>query len=128
MSRPVQRTNRLADPESLGFSKSVLLSGPHRSLHIGGQVPALADGSVPERFADQARLAWQKIFGELAAAGMERTDLMKVTIFLADRADAAENRAERLAALGGACPALTVVIAELLDPRWKIEIEATACA
>ena len=122
------RRNRLAEPHGLAFSQSVETSGQMRFLQIGGQVPSGPAGWVPETFREQAQIVWQKLFDELAAADMAVTDLVKVTIYLSDRADAAENRAERLLALADARPALTVVIAQLMDPRWKIEVEATAMA
>lgn len=128
MSQATTRRNRLAEPHGLAFSQSVETCGQTRFLQIGGQVPVGPDGSVPESFRRQAQIVWQKVFDELAAAGMAVTDLVKVTIYLSDRADAAENRAERLLALADARPALTVVIAQLMDPRWKIEIEAAAAA
>lgn len=128
MTIPPGRIDRLAQPESLGFSQSVCLPQPARTVYVGGQVPSAADGSVPESFTEQARLAWDKVLAELEAAGMTREALVKATIFLADRADAAANREARLAALGPARPVMTVVLANLLDPRWKIEIEAVACA
>ena len=50
-------------------------------------------------------------------------------MYIVDPGDAdAVGRAHR-AALGAARPAATmVVVARLLDPRWKVEIEAEAVA
>ena len=55
-------------------------------------------------------------------------DLVKVTTFLADRRDAAENRRVRQEVLGGRSPALTVVVAGIFDERWLVEIEAMAAS
>jgi len=59
---------------------------------------------------------------------MDVTNLVKVTTFLSDRADAAVNTAVRNDVLGTHRPALTVIMAGIWDPAWLIEIEATAAA
>ena len=57
---------------------------------------------------------------------MTLDNLVKVTTFLADRDDAMENRAVRLARLAGRQPALTVIVTGIFDAAWKVEIEAVA--
>ncbi|MFN9251086.1 MAG: RidA family protein [Brevundimonas sp.] len=52
--------------------------------------------------------------------------MVKVTTYLADRADAEVNRAVRLRVLDGRQPALTVIITDLFEPGWRVEIEAVA--
>ena len=54
--------------------------------------------------------------------------MVKVTTFLADPAQALENREVRNAVLAGRTPALTVIITGIFDPDWLIEIEAVAAA
>jgi enamine deaminase RidA (YjgF/YER057c/UK114 family) len=51
-----------------------------------------------------------------------------VTIFLSDRKYNAENRAIRREILGDRAPALTVIITEIFDEAWLLEIEAIAMA
>ena len=96
-------------------------------MFVAGQVPALPDGLVPATFDDQAEAVWGRVAHELEQAGMQFRNLVKVTIFLADRKYSEENRAVRKRILGHANPALSVVVASLLDPRWFLEIEAIAC-
>ena len=107
---------------------AVEVTGATRTLHVSGQIPQAADGTVPPAFADQCRLAWANLEAQLRAAGMTLDDLVKVTTFLADRRFAAENRAVRQAVLGGRAPALTVVITGIFDETWLIEIEGVAMA
>ncbi len=111
-----------------GYAQAVEVTGATRTLHVSGQIPQAADGTVPSAFADQCRLAWANLEAQLRAAGMTLDDLVKVTTFLADRRFAAENRAVRQAVLGGRAPALTVVITGIFDETWLIEIEGVAMA
>lgn len=93
-----------------------------------GQTPMRADGSVPEGFEAQCRLAWRNVVAQLAAAGMTLDNLVIHRTFLADRRRTMQNRAVRKEILGDRAPACTVVICDLFDANWLIEIEATAVA
>lgn len=97
-----------------------------RLLFISGQIPENMAGAVPTDFTEQCRLVWAHIGAVLAAAGLGYEHLVKVTTFLTDRADAEENGRIRREVLGAHQPALTVVVAGTLDPRWRLEIEGVA--
>ena len=99
-----------------------------RLLFVSGQVPADKDGNVPRDFKAQARLAWSNVAERLASAGMTLDDLVKVTIFLSDRRDRADNAAVRKEVLGDRAPALTIIIAGIYDEAWLLEIEAVAAS
>ena len=86
------------------------------------------DGQLPVDFAAQAHLAWQNVLAQLASAGMSIANLVKVTIFLASREYTMENRRVRQAVLGDHKVAMTVIIADIFDERWLLEIEAVAAA
>lgn len=72
------------------------------------------------------RLVWRNVDAQLKAAGMEKSDLVKVTTYLADRQYATQNREIRSEFLGAVAPALTVVISGIFDDRWLLEVEAVA--
>lgn len=57
---------------------------------------------------------------------MTAANLVKVTTFLTRREDADANSRIRRERLGSHAPALTVIVAQTLDPRWLLEIEALA--
>jgi 2-iminobutanoate/2-iminopropanoate deaminase len=59
---------------------------------------------------------------------MSLDNLVKVTIFLSERAYSAENREVRRAVLGDRAVALTVIITGIFDAAWLLEIEAVAAA
>jgi 2-iminobutanoate/2-iminopropanoate deaminase len=56
------------------------------------------------------------------------SDLVKVTTFLSSRDNAPVNTTVRREVLGEHRPALTVIVAEIFDSKWKLEIEAVAAA
>lgn len=115
-------------PAEGGYAQAVLVERPTRILHVSGQVPVEADGSVPEDFEAQARLAWRNVERQLAAAGMDLGHIVRHTTYLSSRDHRAANSRIRQETLGELRPALTVVIAEIFDPAWLLEIEAVAMA
>ncbi len=120
--------NSKEGPEPSGcYSQAVEVSGGERTLYVSGQIPVGRDGSVPETFAGQARLAWANIEAQLATANMSLDNIVKHTTFLADRCYRNENSEIRRIVFGDdRAPALTVVIATIYDEDWLLEIEAIA--
>lgn len=115
-------------PTGLSYAQASLVQAPQRWLFISGQVPTDEAGATPSGFDAQCRLVWRNVERQLAAAGMGLADLVKVTIFLADRRDRPANTAIRHEVLGGVSPALTVIITGIFDEAWLLEIEAVAAA
>ena len=111
-----------------GYAQAVEVTGAGRLLFISGQIPAARDGTVPPGFRAQAELAWSNVDAQLRAAGMTLDDLVKVTIFLSDRTHAMDNRAVRQSILGDRRPAMTVIVCDIFDEAWLLEIEAVAAA
>lgn len=111
-----------------GYAQALEVSGASRTLFVSGQVPVSLDGEVPTGFEDQARMVWANIRAQLRAADMDLDNLVKATIFLADRAHIQGNRTVRAEVLGDRKIALTVVFAGIFDPGWLLEIEAVAMA
>jgi 2-iminobutanoate/2-iminopropanoate deaminase len=109
-----------------GYSQALEVAGHTRMLFISGQIPVGADGTVPEGFEAQCRLAWSNVEAQLTAAGMTLDNLVMHRTYLADRRYTALNRAVRSEVLGSRETALTVVIAGIFDEAWLLEIEAVA--
>jgi 2-iminobutanoate/2-iminopropanoate deaminase len=109
-----------------GYSQAVEVIDVRRTLYISGQIPVDKDGSVPGAFGEQCAVAWGNLEAQLSAAGMTLDNLVKVTTYLADRRLADENGAVRRRVLGDLRPALTVVISEIFDTSWLVELEAIA--
>jgi 2-iminobutanoate/2-iminopropanoate deaminase len=108
------------------YAQGRVVTGARRFLYVSGQTPEAADGSVAKEFRAQCRQAWANVGKQLADGSMSLDDLVKVTIFLADRRYRAENAEVRREVLGTRTPALTIVIAGIYDEAWLIEIEAVA--
>lgn len=115
-------------PTSGGYSQGLEVQPGARYLWISGQIPVRLDGSLPDTFAGQCQAAWENIREVLRSANMGIDNLVKVTTFLSDRRYAIENREIRQRYLGTATPALTVIIADIFDSDWLLEIEAVAAA
>lgn len=111
-----------------GYSHAVEVGPGARWLYISGTIPERPDGTVPQGFAAQCNAIWDNLEAILAAAGMTVANLVKVTTYLTDRAQAAENREIRTRRLQGARPALTVIVLQTLDAEWLLEIDAVAAA
>ncbi len=124
--RTVQITSIDGHPRS--YAQGALVSGASRTLFVSGQVPRAPDGTVPAGFDAQCRLAWRNVLGVLHEAGLTEQHLVKVTVFLSDREFREANNRIRDEVLGSHRPALSVVIAGIIDPAWLLEIEAIAAA
>ncbi|WP_219470447.1 RidA family protein [Nonomuraea rhizosphaerae] len=121
--------NAAAAPAPLGgYSQALAVEGASRLLFVSGQIPQTAAGEVPEGFEEQCRLVWANITAALHEAGLGVSSLVKVTTFLSDRRYADVNGAVRREVLGDHAPALTVIIAEIFDSAWLLEVEVIAAS
>jgi enamine deaminase RidA (YjgF/YER057c/UK114 family) len=114
-------------PSATGaYAQAMRVSGASELLFVSGQIPVDRAGNVPDSFGEQCRLVWRNIEAQLRAGGMNLADVVKVTTFLSRRQYANENSAIRRELLAGLTPALTIIIAEIYDPAWLLEIEVVA--
>ena len=119
--------NSKSAPKAVGgYSQALLTKSITQRLYISGQIPEDIDGHVADNFTDQAHQVWRNILDQLDAAYMSIDEIAKVTIFLSDRRYSEENSNVRRHYLGSHAAALTVVIAEIFDPAWLLEIEVIA--
>ncbi|EAB6717596.1 RidA family protein [Salmonella enterica subsp. enterica] len=109
-----------------GYSQAVAIEDFKRLVFVSGQVPSDTAGAVPDGFAEQAALVWSNVDAQLREAGMTRQDIVKVSVFLADRQYALPNREARQAYLGDLRPAMSVIICGIFDSAWLLEIEVIA--
>lgn len=110
------------------YAQAVEVTNARRILYISGQIPETGEGTLADTFGEQCRQAWANVEAQLRAADMTLDNVMTVTIFLARRSDAMENRTVRQEVLGERTPALTVIVTGIFDERWLVEIEAIAAA
>lgn len=111
------------------YSHSVEVPAGARLVFVSGQVPVRPDGSLPETLEDQADQVYANIVAVLAAKGIGPDAIIKLTTFIVGDDDAEFVRAARRKHLGGHRPASTAVyVRRLVDPAWKVEIDAVALA
>ena len=109
---------------TIGFSRAVRV-GPH--VFVSGTAPVWPDGSCDPDPAVQARRSLEIIVAALAEAGASAAEVVRTRTFLVDVADAGTVGAVHGEVFGAVRPASTMVaVSALLDPRWKVEIEAEA--
>ena len=96
-------------------------------VHVAGQTPLTSSGEVPADGGEQATVVVHKIAGLLAEVGLGLADVVKVTYFLTDLDDLGAVRAALDAVLPYPRPAASLVeVSGLVDPRFRVEIEAIA--
>jgi enamine deaminase RidA (YjgF/YER057c/UK114 family) len=120
-----QRISTGSDYENLvGYSRAlvvgdwVFVSGTTGRNHETGE--------ILEDVVAQTHQCFRTIAWALAEAGASLADVVRAGIIMVDRADDARVApvvADYLKPVG---PALTTIVADLLDPRLRIEIEVTA--
>ena len=110
--------------KAIGFSRAIRVG--NRVL-VAGTAPIWPDGSCDPDPHVQAARCLEIIVTALAEAGARPEHVVRTRTYLtsAEYADAA-GRAHG-AVFGEIRPASTmIVVAALLDPRWKVELEAEA--
>jgi enamine deaminase RidA (YjgF/YER057c/UK114 family) len=114
-------------PPSSQYSHGVEHGRQGRRLVIAGQVGLRPDGTVADGIEAQLAQCWDNLIEVLSAAGMEVTDLVKVTIFVTVPNAIALSRRVREQKLNGHAPAATFVqVAGLARPDFLAEIEGEA--
>jgi len=109
---------------TIGFSRAVRVGD---RVLVSGTAPVMPDGSCPPDAGAQAERCFQIIGAALVEAGASFADVVRTRMYLTDAADADAVGRAHGAVFGSTRPAATmVVVAGLLDPRWRVEIEAEA--
>jgi enamine deaminase RidA (YjgF/YER057c/UK114 family) len=108
----------------IGFCRAVRIGD---RIVVSGTAPVWPDGQVDPDPEAQAARCFEIIIDALGALGANPSDVVRTRMYLTDPADwEAVGRAHG-AVFRDVRPAATmVVVAALLDPRWKVEIEAEA--
>jgi enamine deaminase RidA (YjgF/YER057c/UK114 family) len=108
----------------IGFSRAVRVGD---RVVVSGTAPVWPDGTCPPDAGTQARRCLEIILTALAEAGGGAADVVRTRMYLVSADDAGEVGAAHAEVFGSVRPAASmVVVAALLDPRWRVEIEAEA--
>ncbi len=116
-------------PQYGNYAHGIEVPGDSRLLFISGLNGFERDGAaMPESFTEQAEAIWQHIGAILNSADMTYTDIIQLRMYLASPEFDEENVRLRKKYLGDHETTLTVICCQLLDARWKVEIEAVAAS
>jgi enamine deaminase RidA (YjgF/YER057c/UK114 family) len=109
---------------AIGFSRAVRIGD---RVVVSGTAPVWPDGSCPADVGLQARRCFEIILTALADTGAEAADVVRTRMYLTSPDDAAVVGAAHAEIFRTIRPAATmVIVAALLDPRWRVEVEAEA--
>ena len=109
---------------SIGFSRAVRVG---TTIAVSGTAPVWPDGHVDPDPAVQARRCWEIMVAALEELGGTVADVVRTRQYVVDAAYGEAVGAVHGEVFGDVRPASTmVVVAGLLDPRWKVEMELDA--
>ena len=110
--------------ERVGYSRAIRV-GSH--VWVSGTAPIMpGDADPPEDPYGQARVCLEIIGRALAEAGATLDDVVRTRIYVTDAGYIDEVGRAHAEAFATARPATTGIVTSLLDPRWRVEIEAEA--
>ena len=116
-------------PQYRNYSHAIEVSSNSRLLFISGLNGYLADGvTMPDSFQEQGELIWEHMGMILKSAWMTYENIISLRMYLSSPEYDEPNVQLRMKYLGDNQPALTVICCQLLEPKWKLEIEAVAAA
>ena len=108
----------------MGYSRAVRIGD---TVWVSGTAPIMpGDAEPPSGAYEQARVCLEIIERALAEAGARLDDVVRTRIYVVDAALIGDVGRAHAEAFGRARPATTGIVAQLLDPRWLVEIEAEA--
>src|SRR5579872_5315593 len=110
--------------ERYGYSRAVVAG---QSVYVAGTAPIMpGDADPPRDPYEQARRCLEIALAALEEAGARAEDVVRTRVFVRDAAFAPEVLRAHGEVFGAVRPACTGIVAELLDPRWLVEIELEA--
>ena len=108
----------------LGYCRAVRTGS---RVSVSGTAPSWPDGTLDPDPEAQAARSLEIIGAALAEAGASFADVVRTRVYLVDAADFDAVARAHGAVFGDIRPAnTTVVVAALLNPGWKVEIEVEA--
>src|SRR5207247_9682951 len=110
--------------ERVGYSRAVVAGG---RVHVSGTAPIMpGDADPPPGAYEQAKRCLEIIEAALDEAGTDLDHVVRTRIYVTDARHIEDVGRAHREAFGTARPATTGIVAELLDPRWLVEIDAEA--
>ena len=114
-------------PQYSNYSHAVEVKGDSRLLFISGLNGYQADGTtMPESFEEQCEIIWGHIGEILKSANMSYEHIISLRTYLASPEYSEASTKVRVKYLGNNRPSSTTICCQLLEAKWKLEIEAIA--
>lgn len=111
------------------YSQLVTVPANARRAIASGQIGLTPDGKMVEGLEAQMVQAFENLFGVIAAAGMKKTDIVKIVFYSTVPGSVALFRATRDRLFEGHAPACTYLeISALATPEMLCEVEGEAVA
>ena len=108
----------------VGYSRAVVAGG---HVYVAGTAPIPREGDPPAGAYEQARLCLEIVGTALAEAGAAFRDVVRTRVYLTEAADWEDVGRAHGEVFGEIRPASAMlVVKELLDPRWRVEIDVDA--
>ena len=124
--RKIIASNDVPKPAS-AYHHGLLVTSPQQTLYLAGQLGERPDGSISERFDEQAEQAWANVKILLAEAGMSVADIVKVTSYIVGRDNIGAYVEQHREEVGGHLPPWTLILVDGLgSPSYQVEIDVTA--
>lgn len=112
--------------EKFGFVRALRLG---ERILVSGTAPISPDGSVDTDAGAQARRCFEIARQAVEELGGRLDQTVRTRMYIVDREDAAAVGSVHAEVFSGHPPTATmVVVAGLLDERWRVEIELEAVA
>jgi enamine deaminase RidA (YjgF/YER057c/UK114 family) len=110
---------------TFGYSRAVRVGD---RVFVSGTAPIMPDdGDPPDDGYGQVRRCFEIIFAALDEAGARPDDVVRTRVFFTEVEDFEGIHQAHGELFGEIRPATTaVVVKALVDPRWRVEIEADA--
>ncbi len=109
--------------ERIGFSRALRRG---ETVWVSGTAPVWPDGSVDPNPAAQTDRVFDIIEAALRELGASLDDVVRTRMFVSAREHVDAIGAVHARRVGHVAPAATMVVVDLLDPRWCVEIEVDA--
>ena len=114
-------------PQYSNYSHAVEVEGNSRLLIISGLNGYQPDGTtMPESFEEQCEVIWGHIGEVLKSANMTYENIISLRTYLASPEYSEASTEVRVKYLGKNEPASTTICCQLLETKWKLEIETIA--
>lgn len=110
--------------DRVGYSRAVRVGD---RVWVSGTAPIMpGDADPPEGAYEQAKVCLEIVERALREAGASLDDVVRTRIYVTDASLIGEVGRAHHDAFATVRPATTGIVAQLLDPRWLVEIEAEA--